>query len=64
MAYRGGRALSAALPLHQGTDTPTEWGRAWLERSLGLAETVLVWVVGIAGTWAPIILALHLTGIL
>jgi hypothetical protein len=64
MAYSAGRSLSGALPLHRGTGAFTDWGRAWLQHPPGLAETVLVWGVGIAGSWALVILALDLSGIL
>jgi hypothetical protein len=66
MAYTGGRPVSGPLPFHQGTDTLTQGVgvRGWLERSPRVAETVLVWAVGIAAGWAPIILALRLIGVL
>jgi hypothetical protein len=64
MAYTG-PFISEPLPFHQGAENRlTEGTEGWRERSPRLAETVLVWAVGIAAGWVPILLALRLIGVL
>jgi hypothetical protein len=64
MAYTEEPSVSEPVPVHEGSHSLTERARGWLARSPRLGETLLVWMLGIAVAWVPIILVLRLLGVL